>query len=173
MTKWLKESARPVAAAKLLYKSLILRGHSRFIIDVPIKLQIRNGLIVNLIPLLSISPLFPAYCSHNLAKWLGWSNINKRHELNEVICVYKIQSKLSYPNNIVFSNRRWAHNRSAPNGCDIDTELRRTRTGAKAFSISGTKFNHNLPADVRRIPSMHHLPLRKMYHSTTPPVGNY
>ena len=99
---------------------------------------------------------------------LGWLNINERLDLCEAIRVYKIQNKLSCPNGVVFSNRRAAHNRSTRNGSDIDTEFRRTQTGAKAFSVSSPKIFNSLPADVKNSTNKSSF-RKKMHHFTALP----
>jgi hypothetical protein len=85
----------------------------------------------------------------SLLNKLGWLSMSERLELNEAVRVYKIQNKLSCSNGVVFSDRGTAHNRSTRNGSDIDTEFRRTQTGAMAFSVSGPKIFNKLPTDVR------------------------
>ena len=84
---------------------------------------------------------------------LGWLNISEQLELNEATRVYKIQNKLSCPNGITFSSRGATHNRSTRNESDIDVEIRRTQTGAKAFSVSGPTVFNNLTSDVKNSPN--------------------
>jgi retron-type reverse transcriptase len=80
---------------------------------------------------------------------LGWLNIRERLELHDATRVYKIQNKTSCPNGIVLSSRGATHNRTTRNSSDIDTEIRRTQTSAKAFSVSGPKVFNKLPAEVK------------------------
>ena len=84
-----------------------------------------------------------------ILKTLGWLNIQERLELSEAIRVFKIQNKLSCSNGVVLSTRKAAHQRSTRNDNNFDTAFRRTKTGAKAFTISGPKCFNNLPADIQ------------------------
>ena len=84
-----------------------------------------------------------------ILKKLGWLNIHERLELSEAIKVFKIQNKLSCSNGVALSTRKAAHQRSTRNDNNIDTEFRRTKAGAKAFTISGPKCFNNLPADIQ------------------------
>jgi hypothetical protein len=85
---------------------------------------------------------------------LGWLNIHERLELNEAKRVFKIQNKLSCSNGVVLSTRKETHQRTTRNENNIDTEFRRTQTGAKAFSISGPNFFNTLPSDIRNSASV-------------------
>ena len=80
---------------------------------------------------------------------LGWLNIHERLQLNEATRVFKILNNMACPNGTALSTRKEAHNKSTRNENSIDTEFRRTMTGANAFPISGNKIFNKIPANTK------------------------